>query len=249
VPVLSDQEIAQLAAGAGFTGPDLHTAIAVALAESGGDTDAIGDVALQTATYGPSVGLWQIRSVNPGHGGWFDQAHRNQQANMDPATNAANAYAIQQRYGWGQWSTYTGGQYRQFLDRARNAAQPATPTPGQRSDAGNSAGQSNPGGMQANLSELLGAFSKLRNPSGQLGRTASAARQAAARSSAFGNVDSSQSVAARHQRNTSEYGDASDKAKAELDRINQRVKESEQFIRNNDATNRIEIDQTVNPIA
>jgi hypothetical protein len=240
VPVLSDQEIAQLAAGAGFTGPDLETAIAVALAESRGDSDAIGDVALQNEVFGPSVGLWQIRSVNPGHGSWFDQAHRNEQANLDPATNAANAYAIQQRYGWGQWSTYTGGQYRNFLDRARTAVQPAAP--GQRSDA------SNPNGMQANLGELLTAVSKLLNPTDQLGRAAAAARQAAARGSAFGNVESSQSVASRHQRNTTEYGEAADDAKARLDRINQHIKESEQSIRNNDATNRQEIQQTVHPM-
>lgn len=239
MPQLTDQQIAELAANAGFAGQDLETAIAVALAESGGDSDAIGDVALQNEVFGPSVGLWQIRSVNPGYGNRFDQTHRNETANLDPATNARNAYAIQQRYGWGQWSTYTGGQYRQFLGRARNAVQPAA---GQRSDA------SNPNGMQANLSELLNAARSLLSPSDQLGRTAQAARQAAASSRAFGNVESSQAVAARHQRNTADYGERTDSARGRLDRITDDIKASEQAIRGTDEQHRQQIQQTVHPM-
>src|SRR5262245_26390251 len=143
---LSDAEIARHAANGGFTGPDLETAVAVALAESGGDPALLGDVNIQTAEYGPSVGLWQIRSVNPGHGNQFDQQHRDATANLDPATNAANAHAIFEQRGWGQWSAYTNRRYRNFLGRARNAVEairqqqapttPTAPAAGQRSDAG-----------------------------------------------------------------------------------------------------------------
>src|SRR5208282_634628 len=52
---LSASEIAGYASAAGFSGPDLQVAVAVALAESSGNPSAIGDL-----TLGVSVGLWQI---------------------------------------------------------------------------------------------------------------------------------------------------------------------------------------------
>ncbi|MBP2471519.1 hypothetical protein JOF53_000391 [Crossiella equi] len=129
MPTLTDQEIAQHAYNAGFRGDMLDTAIAVALAESRGRTGAIGDVHLETSKWGPSVGLWQIRSLNPGHGTALEQSQRDQTANLDPATNAANAYAISGNgTSFRQWSTYTNGDYRQFLDRARTASGAVTGT-------------------------------------------------------------------------------------------------------------------------
>ena len=128
MPTLSDQQIAQYAYNAGFRGDSLNTAVAVALAESHGNPSNIGDVGLQNGTWGPSVGLWQIRSLNPGHGTAAEQALRNQQDNLDPATNAQHAYAIsQQGTNFGPWSTYTNGAYRQYTDRARTAGQTVTP--------------------------------------------------------------------------------------------------------------------------
>ncbi|MCO1576250.1 transglycosylase SLT domain-containing protein [Crossiella sp. SN42] len=127
---LTDQEIAQLAWDAGFRGDMLNTAVAVALAESSGRTDAIGDVALETGKWGPSVGLWQIRSLNPGHGTAREQAQRDETANLDPATNAANAYAISGNgTSFRQWSTYTNGDYQRYLDRARAASGLVTGNP------------------------------------------------------------------------------------------------------------------------
>src|SRR5262245_40271080 len=164
MPTLSDAEIAQLAANAGWTGPDLEMAVAVALAESDGNTERLGDLGRVSAAHGPSVGLRPIRSVNEGHSHAFDQAHRNHDANLDPATNAANAYAIWQqpgRRGWREWGSVTDGRYQQFMDRARRAVQPQqtpqqTPQtqPQQRGDAGGG------NGMSAVLQELIGSLSK-----------------------------------------------------------------------------------------
>ncbi|MCK2238638.1 MULTISPECIES: hypothetical protein [unclassified Crossiella] len=123
MPRLTDQEIAQHAWDAGFRGDNLNTAVAVALAESRGRTDALGDISLQNNTWGPSVGLWQIRSLNPGHGTALERTQRDQTANLDPATNAANAFAISDSgASFRAWSTFTNGDYRQFLDRARTAS-------------------------------------------------------------------------------------------------------------------------------
>ncbi|HTI22194.1 MAG TPA: type VII secretion target [Kutzneria sp.] len=131
MPTISAQQIAQHAYNAGFRGDALTTAVAVALAESHGDTGIHGDVNLQTGTWGPSVGLWQIRSLNPGHGTAAEQALRNAQANADPATNARHAYAIS-RHGtnFGPWSTYTNGAYRGYLSQARTASRGVTGRPG-----------------------------------------------------------------------------------------------------------------------
>src|ERR1700691_1483328 len=72
---LSSGDIAGFASNAGFTGPDLQVAAAVALAESSGDPNARGD-----PTLGVSVGLWQVNL----------KAHPNytQAQLLDPQTNA-----------------------------------------------------------------------------------------------------------------------------------------------------------------
>jgi hypothetical protein len=229
---LTDQQIAQYAAGAGFTGPDLDTAIAVAIAESGGNDANIGDVGLQNATFGPSVGLWQIRSVNPGYGNAFDQAHRNQAGNMDPGTNAANAYAIQQHYGWNQWSTYTGGQYQQYLDRARAAHtdQTTTPTdqlqqqtPTQQTPQQNGQGSSNSQGFLGEIEKLMESVGKLMNPADKLSKASQQAQQAAANSQAFGKVNGSNQAHQAHVSNTQKYSQhaskGSEKVKTHSDDI------------------------------
>jgi hypothetical protein len=117
--VLTDQTLADLAAGAGWVGGDRVTAVAVALAESQGDATVRGDTTLQTGKWGPSVGLWQIRSLNAqkGTGGQRDEL-----ANLNPATNAQHAHEIWAAQGWGPWSTYTTGRYLLYLPRARQVA-------------------------------------------------------------------------------------------------------------------------------
>ncbi len=117
---LSAEQIADFARAAGFSGNALVTAVAVAIAESGGRTDAKGDVSLQTATWGPSIGLWQIRSLNAEKG---RGSARDELANYDPGHNARSAYSIA---GGGTnfkpWSTYNGGQYKAHLAAAQTAA-------------------------------------------------------------------------------------------------------------------------------
>ncbi|MGO1052367.1 hypothetical protein [Crossiella sp. CA198] len=127
---LTDQQIAQHAYDAGFRGDRLNTAVAVALAESSGRPGAQGDLTLQNATWGPSVGLWQIRSLNPGRGTALEQTQRDRVANLDPATNATNAFAISGNgTNFGAWSTFTNGDYQRYLDRARTASGLVTGTP------------------------------------------------------------------------------------------------------------------------
>jgi hypothetical protein len=113
-------QIARLAMNAGFKGTvEIGNMTAIAMAESGGDPSAIGDVNLQDGTWGPSVGLWQIRSLNSEKG---KGTTRDQIANMDPQVNANHARTIFLEQGYGAWSTFNGTRYRMYLPATASAA-------------------------------------------------------------------------------------------------------------------------------
>jgi hypothetical protein len=113
---LSPAQIAQYAAAAGFSGADLVTAVAIALAESGGNANAYnaepqdvpGNYGRASAGDGlGSVGLWQIYlAAHPEFTG---------ENLLDPQTNANDAYAIYAvAGGFHPWSTYTSGEYGMY---------------------------------------------------------------------------------------------------------------------------------------
>jgi Lysozyme like domain len=108
--IQSASDISGYAETAGWTDSDLQVAVAIALAESGGDPNAVGDLNI---TPGGSIGLWQINL----------QAHPEYDAQSltDPQTNANAAYAIYQAAGntFSPWSTYTGGQYAKYITQAQ----------------------------------------------------------------------------------------------------------------------------------
>jgi lysozyme-like protein/D-alanyl-D-alanine carboxypeptidase-like protein len=120
VSTLSAAQIAAHAYSAGFRGMALTTAVAVALAESGGNPKIKGDTTITDAKWGPSIGLWQIRSLRADYG---TGRERDANANLDPAINAKHAWSIS-HHGttWQPWSTYTNGSYRAHLNEARTAA-------------------------------------------------------------------------------------------------------------------------------
>lgn len=90
-------EVARLADDAGFPGTELHTAVAVAYAESLGVADAVG----RNRNGSTDTGLWQINSV---HG--FSNL-------SDPVVNAEAAFAVWELQGWTAWYAHTprGGEY------------------------------------------------------------------------------------------------------------------------------------------
>src|SRR5579859_6631813 len=110
------QQIASFASGAGFSGNDLVTAVAIALAESGGDPQQYNpEIKARGGTppgYG-SYGLWQIyRKMHPEFASW----------NLyDPNQNAAAAYSVYQAQGFAAWSTYTNGAYLKYLPMVSQA--------------------------------------------------------------------------------------------------------------------------------
>ena len=128
---LADVEIARYALGAGFPRSEAVTAVAVALAESGGDPASHNDNA---ATGDDSYGLWQINMLG-GLGAprrrEFGIA-RNQEL-LQPAVNARAAFLVWKDAGrrWLPWSTWKHGSHRQFLGRAERAVEAVgRPAPG-----------------------------------------------------------------------------------------------------------------------
>lgn len=114
---LSGPQLASLARGAGLPEGEVTTAVAVAFAENRGTLDAAktvpsdarGDLSLQTAKWGPSVGPWQIRSLNQPHLGRASGADKYRDASKltNPSYNAAAMRAIwAERGNWSAWSTY-----------------------------------------------------------------------------------------------------------------------------------------------
>lgn len=118
--VLTPAQIAYYAQNAGFSGADLITAVAVALAESSGVPNTYNP---ETAAGAPegygSYGLWQIYlNVHP------EYSNENL---YDPQTNANAAYAIYSAAGgFSPWSTFNSGAYEAYLAPAQSAAAPAS---------------------------------------------------------------------------------------------------------------------------
>lgn len=118
--VLPDDKIAGIALNAGFKGTALTVAVAVALAESGGDPQAHNGNA---RTGDDSYGLWQINmlgAMGPERRARYNLP--NNEALYDPGTNARVAYAMwKERGGFGAWSTYNHGTYLPKMARASAA--------------------------------------------------------------------------------------------------------------------------------
>ena len=102
---------------AGFSGKALDTAFAVALAESGGRMDRPGDVNLQTKKWGPSIGMFQIRSLK--HWQDYNSPQRDAKRLTDADFNAQSAFKISKGgTNWKPWSTYTSGAFLKYIDDA-----------------------------------------------------------------------------------------------------------------------------------
>lgn len=113
------EQIARVALNSGWSGEDAAIATAIAMAESSGNTSARGDTTIQTAKWGPSIGLWQIRSLKADRG---TGRTRDELANLNPNTNGKHAYEISGNgTNWVPWSVFTNGRYRAHLPQARMA--------------------------------------------------------------------------------------------------------------------------------
>lgn len=115
---LSPAAIAGYAQKAGFSGNGLVLAVAVALTESGGVTNATGMNRSGSGRQVTSIdrGLWQINNVY--HPEVSDACA------YDPACCAQAAYRISRSgTNWTPWTTFTTGAYRTNMSAAMKAVQ------------------------------------------------------------------------------------------------------------------------------
>ena len=82
---------------------DANTAAAIAMAESHGDSRAVGD-------NGDSIGLWQIHVPSA------PREFKQRDALFHPGVNAQAAFAISSGgTNWQPWTTYRNGAYKRYL--------------------------------------------------------------------------------------------------------------------------------------
>lgn len=99
--MLSLAQLRELAAAAGMA--DSSTAAAIAMAESHGDSKAVGD-------NGTSIGLWQI------HVPTAPKEYANADMLKHPGFNAQAANAISSGgTNWQPWTTFRTGAYKKYL--------------------------------------------------------------------------------------------------------------------------------------
>ncbi|WP_328795999.1 type VII secretion target [Halosaccharopolyspora lacisalsi] len=121
---ITPEQIAQHAHDAGFRGEDLTTSVAVALAESGGDTEAHNDTPPDN-----SYGLWQVNMIGDSGENRRGQLGLDSNSGLfDPAANAAAAHDIYDSRGdsFKPWTTHENGEHEKHLDEARKAAEQVT---------------------------------------------------------------------------------------------------------------------------
>lgn len=114
----------EVLAAAGFSGDSLAIALGVVYAEADGPMatavfetpsafyDAVGDLALIDAKWGPSVGIFQIRSLRDVNSGNAADRLRIASRLREPAFSAAAAWIIS-KHGtdFSLWSTFVHGTY------------------------------------------------------------------------------------------------------------------------------------------
>ena len=125
---LNPQKIADLLKQQGFPQDKIPTMTAIAMAESGGRTQAFNPEGLDK-----SYGLFQVNmhgGLGPARMKQFGLQKESQL--FDPATNAKAAKQILGSQGLGAWSVYKSGKYKEFLPQAQQAAQTAQATPQQQ---------------------------------------------------------------------------------------------------------------------
>lgn len=151
--VLSPRQIATLAANAGFPKSTIPLVVGIALAESGGNPDAINN---HNANGSVDHGLMQINSV---HSDLLSKYNW-----RDPAQNMKMAYLIYKQAGdkFTPWSTYNSGAAQAHEVPIKGYAK--VPPSSANSPAVENTGLPGLGGITDSLSSISHFFSVVTNP-------------------------------------------------------------------------------------
>lgn len=115
---LTTEQVYALARQAGLDPTAAAIATAIAWGESGLRTDAVGDTTITTDKWGPSVGLWQVRSLKADKG---TGRTRDADALLDPAFNARAMVEISAGgTNWRPWTIYTNGAWRNYIGQVQD---------------------------------------------------------------------------------------------------------------------------------
>jgi hypothetical protein len=112
---LTPSQIYSLLLQGGFKPEQAKIMTAIAQAESGGNPAAVGDVGLQNGTWGPSVGLFQVRTLKAETGTNHDRDIHHLMGDVQAQVRAAFDISDHGR-NFQPWSTFTSGSYHQFLN-------------------------------------------------------------------------------------------------------------------------------------
>jgi hypothetical protein len=120
----TEAEIIQILRDADIPEKDIPMMLAIAMAESRGDSDAVGDEKLANDKWDASIGLFQVRSLrNPEKYNKADKL-RIKDKLFDPIYNAKVAYEISKKgKDYTDWSTYNDDTYRKFLPNRSSRSQ------------------------------------------------------------------------------------------------------------------------------
>ena len=120
VSILSDDQIAYYLNAAGFSGTSLVTGISIVLQESGGRTNAVGDID-NPVPGAHSGGMWQINTE--GHPECYPNGNSDNSIVFNPLKSSIEAFKISDGgTRFSPWSTFNNGAYLSTLDRAALAA-------------------------------------------------------------------------------------------------------------------------------
>ena len=118
---LTPQQVEADLVAAGMPVGAAVTMTAIAGAESQWKDDALGDTTLENSTWGPSYGLFQIRTLKRDTGTGSDRDIAALAGNdMRQARSAVDI--SQGGRDFSPWSTYTSGAFQNYLGQARAAA-------------------------------------------------------------------------------------------------------------------------------
>lgn len=121
-------DIYAAARAAGLSSAQAVLATAIGLGESSGDDTAVGDTNLQNNTWGPSVGIWQIRTLKAQTGTGSDRDISALQGNI--ARQAQAMWNISNHgQTWTPWTVYNTGAYRKFMTQSEAGATGGGTTP------------------------------------------------------------------------------------------------------------------------
>jgi hypothetical protein len=120
----TEAEIIQILRDADIPEKDIPLMIAIAMAESSNNPDAVGDEDKINDKWDASIGLFQVRSLkNPENYSKADKL-RIKDKLFDPVYNAKAAYEISKKgKDWTPWSTYNNDSYKEFLPKRSSRSQ------------------------------------------------------------------------------------------------------------------------------